>query len=111
MHGPTCIFWANLTPCSLKWMLDPRLRAPLSDAMGGDEPEGIKSYWWFKARHGPQSPFDAAHYLISDLPYKICYTQEASEWLYFPWRIQGAAGLHQRALRRHRAAGQRSRGP
>jgi hypothetical protein len=19
MHGPTCIFWANLTPCSLKW--------------------------------------------------------------------------------------------
>ena len=18
MHGPTCIFWANLTPCSLK---------------------------------------------------------------------------------------------
>ena len=35
-----------------QWMLDQRLRAPLSDVMGGDEPEGIKSYWWFKVQEG-----------------------------------------------------------
>jgi phytanoyl-CoA hydroxylase len=35
-----------------RWMLDQRLRAPLSDAMGGDEPEGIKSYWWYKVQQG-----------------------------------------------------------
>ena len=34
------------------WMLDQRLRAPLSDVMGGDEPEGIKSFWWFKVQEG-----------------------------------------------------------
>jgi ectoine hydroxylase-related dioxygenase (phytanoyl-CoA dioxygenase family) len=34
------------------WMLDQRLRAPLCDVMGGDEPEGIKSYWWFKVQEG-----------------------------------------------------------
>eukprot|EP01052_Picozoa_sp_SAG31_P055186 SAG31_NODE_15099_length_771_cov_0.959821_1_plen_190_part_10 len=33
-------------------MLDPRIRAPLRDALGGDEPEGIKSYWWFKVQPG-----------------------------------------------------------
>lgn len=35
-----------------QWMLDRRLQAPLSDVMGGDEPEGIKSYWWFKVQEG-----------------------------------------------------------
>eukprot|EP01045_Picozoa_sp_COSAG04_P031579 COSAG04_NODE_5893_length_1463_cov_1.145161_1_plen_257_part_00 len=35
-----------------RWMLDPRLRAPLSDCMGGGEPEGIKRYWWFKVQQG-----------------------------------------------------------
>ena len=34
------------------WMLDERLRAPLRDVMGGDEPEGIKSFWWFKVQEG-----------------------------------------------------------
>ena len=35
MHGPTCIFWANLTPFSLKrFMNTSRKNAPLAKALG-----------------------------------------------------------------------------
>ena len=36
------------------FMLHPKLRGPLKDALGGDEPEGIKSHYWWKGSQWSQ---------------------------------------------------------
>ena len=38
-----------------RFMLHPQLRQPLSDILGGDEPEGIKSYYWWRGSDWSQS--------------------------------------------------------
>jgi hypothetical protein len=44
MHGPTCIFWANLTTFSLQWLAgDPSARSP-RDLGGGVAPHGSQYY-------------------------------------------------------------------
>ncbi len=45
IHDPVC----------RAFMLHPKLRAPLRDALGGDEPEGIKSYYWWKGTEWSQA--------------------------------------------------------
>ena len=45
IHDPVC----------RDFMLHPKLRAPLKDALGGDEPEGIKSHYWWKGSQWSQS--------------------------------------------------------
>jgi len=37
------------------FMLHPKLCGPLKDALGGDEPEGIKSHYWWKGSQWSQS--------------------------------------------------------
>jgi phytanoyl-CoA hydroxylase len=44
IHDPVC----------RDFMLHPKLRQPLSDALGGDEPEGIKSHYWWKGSQWSQ---------------------------------------------------------
>lgn len=41
-------------PVCRDFMLHPKLRTPLRDAMGGDEPEGIKSHYWWKGSQWSQ---------------------------------------------------------
>jgi hypothetical protein len=41
-------------PICRDFMLHPKLRAPLRDALGGDEPEGIKSHYWWKGSQWSQ---------------------------------------------------------
>ncbi|MEC8930339.1 MAG: phytanoyl-CoA dioxygenase family protein [Candidatus Latescibacterota bacterium] len=44
IHDPVC----------RDFMLHPKLRAPLRDALDGDEPEGIKSHYWWKGSQWSQ---------------------------------------------------------
>ena len=37
MHGPTCIFWANLTPCSPQQAPPPKKKAGGDDDDWGDD--------------------------------------------------------------------------
>ena len=37
------------------FMLHPKLRSPLKDALGGNEPEGIKSHYWWKGSQWSQN--------------------------------------------------------
>ena len=41
-------------PVCRDFMLHPKLRGPLSDVMDGDEPEGIKSHYWWKGSQWSQ---------------------------------------------------------
>ena len=45
IHDPVC----------RAFMLHPKLRGPLKDALGGEEPEGIKSHYWWKGSQWSQS--------------------------------------------------------
>lgn len=45
IHDPVC----------RDFMLHPKLRKPLSDALGGGEPEGIKSHYWWKGSQWSQN--------------------------------------------------------
>ena len=45
IHDPVC----------RAFMLHPKLCGPLKDALGGDEPEGIKSHYWWKGSQWSQS--------------------------------------------------------
>ena len=45
IHDPVC----------RDFMLHPKLRGPLKDALGGDEPEGIKSHYWWKGSQWSQN--------------------------------------------------------
>jgi len=45
IHDPVC----------RDFMLHPKLRNPLKDALGGDEPEGIKSHYWWKGSQWSQN--------------------------------------------------------
>lgn len=45
LHDPVC----------RNFMLNAKLRAPLRDALGGDEPEGIKSHYWWKGSEWSQA--------------------------------------------------------
>ena len=44
IHDPVC----------RDFMLHPKLRLPLKDALGGEEPEGIKSHYWWKGSQWSQ---------------------------------------------------------
>ena len=45
IHDPVC----------RDFMLHPKLRSPLKDALGGNEPEGIKSHYWWKGSQWSQN--------------------------------------------------------
>ena len=57
MHGPACIFWANLTPFSLQ----------------------IDSYWYYKGKHGGVSNWSATP---AAFPSGLAALSEETGWKY-----------------------------